>query len=314
MVDRKGPRAFGIHGHSMSITPETSEDQRRRVFVVYGRNEQVRKAVFEFLRSLGLRPLEWSQAVSVTGQGSPYVGEVLNQALQSAQAIVVVMSPDDEAQLRAEFLRDGDPDYERVPTGQPRPNVIFEAGMAFAFSESRTILVQIGDLRPISDIVGRHTLRLTNSPESRQDLAIRLRTAGCALDMDGRDWLSAGNFSSFESGSPQKGAVAAEPPEEGSAESDTFPIEFRAEKNSESRFRITLRNASRETVVIRSVSFRDDSPFIVMLDDGELPVVLNPSEEWSTQASAIGAGRTEANDLLDQVEVDTSRQLPVGKV
>lgn len=33
------------------------------VFVVHGRNEQFRKSMFEFLLSIGLRPIEWSQAI-----------------------------------------------------------------------------------------------------------------------------------------------------------------------------------------------------------------------------------------------------------
>jgi hypothetical protein len=45
--------------------------------VVYGRNAAARVAVFTFLRSIGLTPMEWSQAVAATGQGSPYIGEVI---------------------------------------------------------------------------------------------------------------------------------------------------------------------------------------------------------------------------------------------
>ena len=34
----------------------------RTVFVVHGRNERAREAMFEFLRAIGLHPLEWSEA------------------------------------------------------------------------------------------------------------------------------------------------------------------------------------------------------------------------------------------------------------
>ena len=71
---------------------------------------------------------------------------------------------------------------------------MFEAGLAFRFKPSRTVLVRVGELRPFSDIYGRHEVRLTNDAARRQDLANRLRTAGSTVRSDGSDWLSIGNF------------------------------------------------------------------------------------------------------------------------
>ncbi len=48
----------------------------RNVFVVYGRNSELRRAMFEFLRSIGLNPIEWSMAVAMTETGAPYLGEI----------------------------------------------------------------------------------------------------------------------------------------------------------------------------------------------------------------------------------------------
>lgn len=45
----------------------------REVFVVHGRNGAARDAMFTFLRALELHPLEWSELVNTTGQGSPYI-------------------------------------------------------------------------------------------------------------------------------------------------------------------------------------------------------------------------------------------------
>ena len=56
------------------------DDRKRKVFVVHGRNESARVAMFAFLRSLGLQPIEWSQAVAATGEASPYIGTVLDSA------------------------------------------------------------------------------------------------------------------------------------------------------------------------------------------------------------------------------------------
>ena len=69
------------------------DDRKRNVFVVHGRNEPARLAIFSFLRSIGLQPIEWSQAVAATGEASPYIGTVLDGAFDAAQAVVVLMTP-----------------------------------------------------------------------------------------------------------------------------------------------------------------------------------------------------------------------------
>ncbi len=165
-----------------------------RVFVIHGRNEEMRRALFDFLRAIDLRPIEWSEAVALTGKPSPFVGEILEAAMQYAQAIIVLFTGDDQARLRDEFLWVNDPVYEREATPQSRPNVIFEAGLALGKYPERTILVQVGTLRPFSDIAGRHFIRLKNSSKSRQELAQRLKLAGCEVDLSGTDWHDAGTF------------------------------------------------------------------------------------------------------------------------
>lgn len=166
----------------------------RVVFVVHGRNMAVRNAMFQFLRAIGLRPREWSQAVADTGKPMPYIGDVLDVAFSKAQAVVVLMTPDDEARLRAHFHTAREPAYETELTPQARPNVFFEAGMAMGRSPERTIIVEVGDLRPFSDIAGRHVIRMNDSSERRQELAQRLRQAGCDVDLVGTDWHREGTF------------------------------------------------------------------------------------------------------------------------
>lgn len=165
------------------------------VFVVHGRNRPVRDGIFNFLRSLKLSPIEWTQAIQMTGKASPFVGEILETAFTAAQAVVVVLTPDDEVKLKDELLGKDDEEFEKELTGQARPNVLFEGGMAMGRHPDRTVFVQIGKTKPFSDIMGRHLLRLDNSPEKRQDLAMRLKTAGCSVDTSGTDWLNTGSFS-----------------------------------------------------------------------------------------------------------------------
>lgn len=171
--------------------------QQRRgttVFVVHGRNRAARDAVFDFLRSIGLRPLEWTQALKLTKKGSPYVGEILDAAFGEAAAIIVLLTPDDEARLQRAFVLSSDPKHEKQLTGQARPNVLFEAGMAFGKNPNSTVLVQLGDIRPFSDVGGRHVLHLNNTADKRQEFVTKLANAGCNVDTSGTDWLSVGNF------------------------------------------------------------------------------------------------------------------------
>lgn len=149
--------------------------------------------MFDFLRSINLSPMEWSHAVELTGEGSPYIGQVLDAALDNAAAIVVLMTPDEIAYLQPQFGH-GDDDPETSPAAQARPNVLFEAGMALGRDPRRTVLVEIGDVRPFSDVAGRHAIRLTNDPARRQELANRLKSAGCAVDLRGTDWHTTGDF------------------------------------------------------------------------------------------------------------------------
>jgi CAP12/Pycsar effector protein, TIR domain len=172
---------------------ETHNPDPKRVFVVHGRNASARDAMFSFLRSLGLKPIEWSQAVEMTGEATPYVGTILDRAFDAAQAVVVLLTPDEITYLRSEYC-DGPDDPDGRAATQARPNVLFEAGMAMGRDASRTVLVEFGRMRAFSDVFGRLTVRFDGSAQKRSDLANRLKTAGCDVDRSGMDWLSAGEF------------------------------------------------------------------------------------------------------------------------
>lgn len=175
--------------------PQKIVGDETAVFVVHGRNLALRDSMFEFLRSIGLKPIEWPQAVSATGKATPYIGEVLDAAFRMAQAIIVLMTPDDEGRLVARFQSASDPNFEKELTLQCRLNVIFEAGLAMGRDQDRTILVEVGTLRPFSDIGGRYVIRMDDSPQKRHELAVRLQNAGCKVDiLSGQQWLTCGNF------------------------------------------------------------------------------------------------------------------------
>jgi len=176
----------------VSAEPGMDGAYRRTVFVIHGRNEQARKALFEFLRSLGLNPIEWAQAIALTGKGAPYIGDVLDAAFSAARAIVVLQTPDDVAYLHESLAEPGDPECK--PQMQPRPNVLFEAGIAMGRDVNRTVIVELGKVKSFSDIHGRHVVKLDNSIGKRQDLATRLKTAGCDVQTTGTAWHEAGDL------------------------------------------------------------------------------------------------------------------------
>jgi len=174
-----------------SLAPDNASDKARTVVVVHGRDTGLRDDTFALLRSLGLAPVEWSEAVRKTGRGSPYTGEVLDALFRDAQAVVVIISPDEHVEIRGDLQTKDSPENEGW---QPRPNVFIEAGIALAKDEPHTILVQIGKIRPASDLTGRNVIRFDGSATHRHELAERLRTAGCAVSTSGTDWLRTGHF------------------------------------------------------------------------------------------------------------------------
>jgi predicted nucleotide-binding protein len=178
-----------------AVTTMVKENQNaQKVLVFYGRNEQARLSLFTFLRAIGLHPFEWSELVKATGKGSPYIGEIIEKGFSEAKAVVVLMTPDDEGKLKEEFIKKEDHASETELTPQARLNVVFEAGMALGYCPERTILVELGALRPFSDISGLHVVRLDDSISKRQELAQRLSTLSCAVDLSGTDWHKAGEF------------------------------------------------------------------------------------------------------------------------
>lgn len=160
----------------------------RKVMVIHGRNNESRIAIFTFLRAIGLDPIEWAHAMHSTGDPAAYIGEILNRAFEEAKAVVVLLTGDDEARLKKELQKHNDPRYEKEFWPQARPNVLFEAGMAFALHPRRTVIVQLGEVKPFSDIAGRHVLHLDDSLAARQELGVRLQQAGCRVNMLGSDW------------------------------------------------------------------------------------------------------------------------------
>ena len=179
------------------------------VFVVHGRDEALRRSMFEFLRALGLNPMEWEQAVHHAKGVNPDVREIIDSAMARVQAVVVLLSPDEIAYLKDHFCGKDDKATEGKPNGQARPNVLFEAGLALGAHPEKTVIVQVGKVRPFSDLAGKHLVKLTDDTGKRNDLANRLAKIGCDVSKVGSDWMNAGTFEPTEPKSKKKKSPAA---------------------------------------------------------------------------------------------------------
>ncbi|GAA2027427.1 nucleotide-binding protein [Catenulispora yoronensis] len=175
-------------GPTDQVPSDAERDLARSVFVVHGRDEQVRSLMFDFLRRLDLRPLEWEELVAATRQVSPYLGNVVGLAPSQARAAVVLLTPDDVVTLHPDLHEVEEPPFETELIGQARPNVLIELGLALAAYPDRTLIIEVGRLRPIADIEGRNVVRFDGSAEALGKIVERLTTAGCAVNDRGGDW------------------------------------------------------------------------------------------------------------------------------
>jgi predicted nucleotide-binding protein len=185
-------------------TPSAPDGRDRKVFVVGGRDQQVQRLVFDLLRTLGLRPLDWESLVAAAGCAAPSLLDVLdhNMSPDVVQAVVVLMTPDDVVALHPELHGAREHGFEVTDMLQARPDVLIETGMALArFGRERTVIVEFGtDLRPISDIGGINVVRFpgTGVRAAVLKLAARLRVAGCPVEADSTDQVEVERFASLD--------------------------------------------------------------------------------------------------------------------
>lgn len=163
--------------------------ENKKVFVVTGRNEKLRISIFSLLRALKLEPMEWMDVISSTGRPDAYIHEAIKKSMDDAGAVVVIMAPEEEAKLLKKFHSEAKDEETYL---QSRPNVIFEAGLALGLKEEKTIILQFGESRIFSDILGKHILKYKGKKQEidfKTALFQKLRIAGCSCDV-GSDYFT----------------------------------------------------------------------------------------------------------------------------
>lgn len=187
-------RAGRAHAVSPGPTVTSRSQVTRRVFMVHGRDTALVKRFYELLRAVHLEPLEWEKLVAGTGSAVPYLGQVVAKAPHLAQATLVLLSPDDIVELHPDLHHANDHPYERARAAQARPNVLFELGLALMAYPDRTVIVEVGQLRPIADLAGLNVIRFDGSAIAIKKVIDRLKLADCPVDTSGTDWLDPDRF------------------------------------------------------------------------------------------------------------------------
>lgn len=168
----------------------------RKVFVIHGRNRSALNEMNSFLRACGLSPIGFGDLRAEMG-GTPTLDRIVEEGMNRAQGIIALITADEAASLRPEYRGPGD-SGEAISRWQARPNVIFEAGMAFGRDRERVVFVLLGDPKLFTDVAGVHVLRPTNDPRGdRTVLRDTLRKGmGCAVE-DTSAWMDHGDFDKF---------------------------------------------------------------------------------------------------------------------
>ncbi|HTE41364.1 MAG TPA: TIR domain-containing protein [Steroidobacteraceae bacterium] len=186
----------------MSSGPHTTEAEQnsqpntKKIFIVHGRILAARHEIGLFARSLGLEPLNFDDLRGSLG-GTPTTAEVVAKGMEIAHGVIVLLAAEEFATLRSNLRIAADTDAT-ANRWQARPNVIFEAGMAFNRDRKRVVFVAFGSVGLFSDIDGIQILRPTNDPSGhRNTLRSTLIGMGCAVDSTSSDWMRTGDFESW---------------------------------------------------------------------------------------------------------------------
>lgn len=177
--------------HAVSSPSESSDLQsrdsgevkmpvdRKKVFVVHGRNEAVLNQVELFLHRIGLEPIILFREVS---EGRVVIEKFEYHASTAGYAIVI-LTPEDIGYLREEY-NDGKgkgADEERA-----RQNVVFEMGYFFArLGRGKVAALQQGHVTKPSDIEGIVYIPMRSGNSDWQlNLAKEMKSAGVDLNWE----------------------------------------------------------------------------------------------------------------------------------
>jgi hypothetical protein len=159
----------------------------KTVFIIYGRDSDAHDELVKFIRAVGLDELPFEAVADGLGP-NPFIADVVITGIQKADAVIALFTPDEQAVLYDPQSGRSLSREERGSRWQARPNVMFEAGVAFGHSKREPILTVLGaDVSLFSDVAGKHFIRLEASKAKRQ-LFNRLNAIVGPLAPTATDW------------------------------------------------------------------------------------------------------------------------------
>ena len=168
----------------------------KTVFIIYGRDTDAHTELVKFIRAVGLDELPFEAVADGLGP-TPFVADVVTTGIQKADAVIALFTPDEQAVLYDPRSGRSLAGEERGSRWQARPNVMFEAGVAFGKSKQEPILTVLGaDVSLFSDVAGKHFIRL-ETPRGKRQLFNRLNAIVgplASLSADVENSPISGNF------------------------------------------------------------------------------------------------------------------------
>jgi len=174
------------------------EHNYSKIFIVQGRNdEKVGKISRLLTKGFGLEVIAWQDARDQVRSDHKSVFDIVLAGIEMSACTLVLLTDDEEVELRSEFRIKSDFEENRGKAGekrrQARPNVYIEAGYAFGRRPNRTVFVEWPDRIDLfeapSDWGGIYTVRFDDGPQSREHLKRVLENARCQLKPR-KDWKS----------------------------------------------------------------------------------------------------------------------------
>jgi predicted nucleotide-binding protein len=159
----------------------------KKVFIIHGRDRAPLQELRHFLKGLGLQAWTFVDEFHESISNTPIV-EIVARGVSKTRAVIALLTPDEFACLVPE-RREAAESERNIRRWQPRPNVIYEAGMAMGLNRDGTVLVTVGNVELPSDLDGILHIRLTNGIDSRRTLRKKLMQAGCEVDPNLDDWM-----------------------------------------------------------------------------------------------------------------------------
>ena len=134
------------------------------VFVIHGHDADTLAKLELLIRRLSLEPWNLSR---MSKRGSETLIEILGRAVTQADALIALMTPDDEGREKGTARLNP----------RCRENVLIEAGYALLQKRNQSLIVALGGVKLPSDLDGIHVVKAESwNPTVAMEIAKRLKT------------------------------------------------------------------------------------------------------------------------------------------